>query len=291
MIWRSARLYTLIASLPVMVLLAAGQAPQTARPVAPTDLILIVDTSRTMVGEAGGQNIFPEVKRVLKELIDKANAGDNVILISYDATVQAYPAALINDQRDKDRLKAIVDRLPAKGDWTYTAAAIQEGLAEAKRLDDAQGAHKHVKVVILLTDGLNNPPPGVRGSAAEVRLEEVARRFAGMPWFVWQVQLGPQVDEGVDQAFRGAGFPNYRVAQTPAAQLDKVRQQVLDEVAAEQARRQAEEAAKRRQQEAAEAEARKKAEEAARRRQEEAERRARMRRALRPFGVAVGAAV
>ncbi len=178
----------------------------------------------------------------------------------------------------------------ARGDWTYTAAAIQEGLAEARRLDDAQGGSKHMKVVLLFTDGRNNPPPWVRGKSGEVRLEEVARRFAGMPWFVWQVQLGPEIDEGMDRAFRGQNYPNYKTVQTAAADLEKVRKQVRSELAAEQARQQAEEAAKRRRGEAAAAEARRKAEEAARRAREEAERRAKLRQMLLPLGVALSVA-
>jgi len=267
----------------------AGQVPGVKQGTA-LDLILIVDTSATMAGKAGGQNIFPEVKRVLKELIGSTQPGDNVVLIPYEATVQAYPTTLINDERDKQRLKVLVDRLSAQGKWTYTAAAIEAGLAEAKRLEDAQGASQHTKAVVLLTDGINDPPPEVRGTAAEVRLEDVARRFAGMPWFVWQVQLGPQLDESVDRAFRGR-LPNYNAVQRPATRLHQVREQVLKEVAAERERQQAKEEARRKQQDAAEAEARKKAEEAARRQREAAERRARTRRLLAPLGLVGGAVV
>jgi len=266
-----------------------GQVPGVKQGTA-LDLILIVDTSATMAGKAGGQNIFPEVKRVLRELIDSTQAGDNVVLIPYEANVQAYPTTLINDERDKQRLKVLVDRLSAQGKWTYTAAAIEAGLAEAKRLEDAQGASQHTKAVVLLTDGINDPPPEVRGTAAEVRLEDVARRFAGMPWFVWQVQLGPQLDESVDRAFRGR-LPNYNAVQTPAARLHQVREQVLKEVAAERERQQAKEEARRKQQDAAEAEARKKAEEAARRQREKAERWARTRRLLATLGLVGGAVV
>lgn len=269
---------------------SAGQVGRSERAGTPTDLFLIVDTSRTMIGEAGGQNIFPEVKRVLKELIEGCNRGDHVVLIPYDAEVRAQPTVVIQDDRDKQRLKRLVDGMVAKGDWTYTAAAIQEGLAEAKRLDDAQGGSKHMKVVLLLTDGLNNPPPWVRGQSGEVRLEEVARRFAGMPWFVWQVQLGPEIDQGIDRAFREQNYPNYKTVQTAAADLEKVRKQVRSELAAEQARQQAEEAAKRRREEAAAAEARRRAEEAARRAREEAERRAKLRQMLLPLGVALSVA-
>ncbi|MFZ5926310.1 MAG: VWA domain-containing protein [Acidobacteriota bacterium] len=279
-----AKLFAVIAILAVAACCAAGQAPPTPRPEVPTDLILVVDTSRTMIGEAGGQNIFPEVKRVLKELIEKAAVGDNVVLIAYDATVDAYPTTLINDREDKERLKVLIDQLRAKGDWTYTAAAIQAGMAEARRLHEAQGAAKHTKAVILLTDGINNPPPSVRGTSAEVRLEEVARRYAGMPWFVWQVQLGPQVDQDLDKAFREAGFPNYETVKTPAEDLDRVRQRIQNKITAEQARREAEEAERRKRREAAEAEARRRTDQAA-------ERRARMREVLHPLGVGVGAAV
>lgn len=39
------------------------------------DLVLIVDTSATMVGKAGGRNVFPEVKKALRELVERCNPG------------------------------------------------------------------------------------------------------------------------------------------------------------------------------------------------------------------------
>lgn len=72
-----------------------------------------------------------------------ATPGDNVVLISYGATVRAQPTALIYDEQDKAAIHRQINELKAEGDWTYTAAAIPKGLAEAKRLDDAQGANKH----------------------------------------------------------------------------------------------------------------------------------------------------
>jgi hypothetical protein len=233
------------------------------------DLVLIVDTSQTMVGKAGGRNVFPEVKRVLKEMIDACDAGDNVVLISYDATVREYPAALIYGQQDKEAMYRQIDDLKAEGDWTYTAAAIQKGLEEAKRLDDAQTANKHTKVVILLTDGLNNPPRQVRGTAAEVHLSDVARRVQGMPWFVWQIQLGPQIDAEVDQAFRDAGFQNYQPVKTAREQLAQVRADILKQIEAEKSRRAAEDAAARGRQKASEDLARLAAKDVARRQAEE----------------------
>jgi len=180
--------------------------------------------------------VFPEVKTALKELVQATTAGDNVVLISYDAVVRTNPTSLIYGPQDKAALHRQIDELKAEGDYTYTAAAIQKGLAEAKRLDDAQGDLKHTKVVVLLTDGLNDPPPSVRGKDSEVRLAEVAKRFEGMPWFVWQVQLGRTIDLGVDQAFREAGFPNYKSAKTAADQIERTRELIRSQMREERDR-------------------------------------------------------
>lgn len=232
-----------LAALPITAI--AQTAPQDAERIK-IDLVLIVDTSASMVGKAGGQNIFPDVKGALRDLVSASNPGDNILLISYDADVRSRPPAAIYGQQDKEAIHREIDGLSATGSWTYTAAALQKGLEEAKRLDEAQGGGKHAKVVVLLTDGLNDPPPAVRGSAAEVRLGEIARRFEGMPWFVWQVQLGPKVDSGVDEAFRSARFQNYRQVHTAAADLNRIRAEIQKEIDAEKARQAAEQAEARR---------------------------------------------
>ncbi len=263
----------LIVSVNLCLPLASAQNSAAEPPKAPMDLVLLVDMSLTMVGRAGGQNIFPEVKRALKELVDASGPGDNVVLIPYDADVRPRPAAVIYGDQDKAALKAEIDALSANGQWTYTAAAIQRGLGEAKRLDDAQATGKHPKVVVLLTDGMNDPPPAVRGTAAEVHLNEVARRFQGMPWFVWQVQLGPKIDADVDKAFQG--FSNYRSVRTPAADLNKVRADILKAVEAENARQASERAAAEQKKKAAQDEESRRAMEKARQREQaEAKKRA-----------------
>jgi hypothetical protein len=195
----------------------------------PLDLILIVDTSATMVGKAGGMNIFPQVKKTMKDLVDIGKQGDNVVLITYDAGVRVYPTATIGTENDKDSLKNVIDSLNADGPWTYTAAAVERGLAEANRLDNVEGISKHTKLILLLTDGLNDPPPGLT-DAGKIKLEEIVRPYTGKLWFVWQIQLGPQVDHAVDAAFGAAGFSNYRQVKTTPSDLDHLRNRVVQEV-------------------------------------------------------------
>jgi len=50
-----------------------------------------------------------------------------------------------------------------------------------------------------MTDGINDPPPSARATAG-VSLENVAKPFCKMPWFVWQIQLGKEIDREVDAA-------------------------------------------------------------------------------------------
>lgn len=129
--------------------------------------------------------------------------------------------------------------------------------------------------MILRTDGLNNPPPEVRGTAAEVHFRDVARKMQGMPWFVWHIQLWPQIDAGVDKAFRDAGFQNYQPVKTAGKQLAEVRAKISKQMEMEKVRRAAQEDEARR---AAEDAAERQAEEMSRRQREEAERRAARRR-------------
>lgn len=196
------------------------------------DLIFLVDTSATMIGKAGGKNIFPEVKRVLKEWISSAQVGDHVLLITYDATVKARPTAQILGEPDKKAIAREIDDMVAKGAWTYTAEALRYGLAEAARLDDAQGVtgKKNTKVVILLTDGINDPPKEVRGTDAEVKLSQVAMQYKDKPWFVWQVQLGAEPDAGVKSAFVDSGFQRFAPVTSAPGKLNDVREKIQAEV-------------------------------------------------------------
>lgn len=254
------RVYSILLCILMSPTFFAAAAGRSSEQQAPIDLILIVDTSETMVGKSGGQDILGQVKQVLKELVDACRPGDNVVLISYDADVRAYPTALIYDREDILALYRQIEGLNAVGKWTYTAAAIQKALAEASRLDSAQGDRRHAKVLVLLTDGLNNPPPGARGTEAEVKLDSVARRYQGMPWFVWQVQFGTKIDPGVDRAFQDAGFPNYKPVKTAADQIALVREGILSRISEERGRQELDEGKRREEAERAARELREKEE-------------------------------
>lgn len=190
-------------------LMAAGPQAQPKNAATAIDLVLIVDTSKSMVGKGGGTNIFAEVKATCKQLVKELSLGDSVTLIPYGTDVRPHPTVTLLTETERMRLFTFIDSLAANDDWTYTARALQVGLAEAARLEEAQpGRHR---VIAILTDGLNDPPPAAKGKGPT--LAEVARPYAGKPWYVFQVQLGPTVDSQLSEAL--GLFPHGRTIHDP----------------------------------------------------------------------------
>jgi Mg-chelatase subunit ChlD len=215
---------------------ARAQAPAVKKdaPRPHVDLILIVDTSESMVGKGkGATNIFGSVKQAAKELVDWAETGDSVVLISYDETVRLQPAVAVYGAREKAALKSSIDGLRAKGLFTYTAAVVRDALSEAVRLHNAQKADPggpHTKFIVLITDGINEPPP-YAGAAGKVSLPEVAKQLSDRPWFVWQIQLGPKVDRDVERVLTEANPGGY--AQVEALQAKGLSKKLRDQVITE----------------------------------------------------------
>ena len=197
----------------------------------PIDLILVTDCSRSMVGKGGPRNIFSEVKAAAKDLVDWVPPGGSFVLVAYDADVRLLPAVAIYGDRERNFARKAIDNLVASGNFTFTSQAVAESLKEAGRLHEAQlarGESPRRKLVILLTDGIDDPPPHAVGDARIV-LEDVARQFGEMPWYFWQIQLGAEIDHEIDAALR-PNLPNYDVVQVQ--DLDALRKTVLPEIAA-----------------------------------------------------------
>jgi len=175
-----------------------------------TDLILVIDTSKSMRGVGSSHNIFWDVIRTCKQLTDELlDINDTVTIISYDSEVTVFPTVTILTATELLRLKDIIDNLEAEGDWTYTSLALAKALDEAYRLESNFPNHR--KVIVIFTDGLNDPPPGL--SERGPSFAEVTSPYAGKPWFVLQVQLSSKLD--VDLAESIDEFPNSVVIHEP----------------------------------------------------------------------------
>lgn len=167
-----------------------------------TDLILIIDKSGSMAGAGGMPAIFPAVQATAKELVASLRPGDLAQIIFYGSDVVVQSPTVIYGEDDRRRVDSQIDAIKANGKYTFTAKALYDAIHEATRLETAQGTTDgtpHRKVIVLLTDGVNEPPPGVND--ASVDLSSEATQARGMPWYVWQVQLGPRADPMVDSMF------------------------------------------------------------------------------------------
>jgi hypothetical protein len=149
------------------------------------DMILVLDTSLSMVGY-GGKNIFDQVKSSLSRFIDKLEEGDSITFMSFDTEVKIYPRVVVNDANDKEILKKYLSVVEAKGAWTYTMEMIKNVLRTAQELETKEKERQ--KVIVILTDALDDPPPHQRKH--KFNIKEIASAYGGKDWFIFLVNLG-----------------------------------------------------------------------------------------------------
>ncbi len=161
------------------------------------DVILVLDTSMSMVG-SGGENIMPDVKSSIGRYIDGLNDGDRVTFVTFDSDVKVYPEILLDDKNDRDILKKYISVTEAKGKWTHTLKmlnkvfSLAEGISGSKSNEkdgekDAKESNDRKMVIIIMTDGLDDPPPGKKGS--KFNLKNIAEQHSGNDWWIYLVDL------------------------------------------------------------------------------------------------------
>lgn len=138
----------------VLLLLTGALHAQTLGPV---DWIFLVDTSKSMRGIGGTNDIWTDVKVSLDSFVDEAGEHDSITLYAFDSDVREIKSSRA------DLYRAILT-LPAEGKRTHLGAAITEGLARAESLRGSGDATRR-QVVVLFTDGrqdtkgIENPIP------------------------------------------------------------------------------------------------------------------------------------
>lgn len=187
---------------PILLSLFFSAIPALSAPEGKTDLVLIIDTSKSMRGAGGYANIFGRVKQSCKQIVRELSPGDTVTVIAFDSSVKVQPTVTIHGDTEISRVDGLIDDLRADGAWTFTAKALRNALEEAARLEKIFPGHN--QAVVILTDGLNDPPPG--DPEKDLTLESVAKPYSGKPWYVYQVQLGPKVDKNLSEALKS--FPH-----------------------------------------------------------------------------------
>jgi hypothetical protein len=144
------------------------------------DIILVLDTSMSMVGQAGGKNIFENVKKSIIDYIDKnVQDGDRFVYVTFDTDAKIYPPVLVDDDNDRDILKKYISMSQATGLWTNTYKMIYRVFEEAEKLEKEKKGRK--TEIVIMTDAIDDPAPG---EAKKFNLAEFAQKY-GKKADVW----------------------------------------------------------------------------------------------------------
>lgn len=165
--------------------------PESLRAAGNKDVILVLDTSLSMVGYQG-KDIFEPVKESVYKYIDTSiQDGDRVTFITFDEDVKVYPQVIIDDRNDRDIVKKYISVTQAKGQWTHTLKMLQSvfSLADQLTKENAQKTTelKRNVVIVIMSDGLDDPPPAQRKDAFS--LKTISDQFAGNDWWIYLVNL------------------------------------------------------------------------------------------------------
>ena len=125
-------------------------------------------------------------------------SGDTLTFISFDAVVRVYPAVAVNDQNDRDILKKYISMVEANGPWTYTMEMLKAVLRSASDLEAKNP--KRQRVIVILSDGLDDPPPAVR--MRQLNIKAVSQPYQGKDWFIYLVNLGELKDNKAIEPIR-----------------------------------------------------------------------------------------
>jgi len=154
------------------------------------DVILVLDTSLSMVGYQG-KNILESVKGSVNSYIDSLQDGDRVTFVTFDEGIKVYPQVLIDDQNDRDIVKKYISITEAKGKWTHTLQMLKTVFALADQLtkESAQKTTelKRNVVIVIMSDGLDDPPPSKVKEKFD--LKKVAAQYSGNDWWIYLVNL------------------------------------------------------------------------------------------------------
>ncbi len=153
------------------------------------DVILILDTSYSMIGSGGGykaKNIFEDVKGSIASYIDNLEDGDRVTFMTFDTAVRVFPTIFVDDDNDRDILKKYISMTQAKGLWTNTYYMIQAAFSKAESLETEEDNDRQI-VIVVMTDGIDDPAPDSLDK--RLNIKEISSRYSNKDWWVYLVNL------------------------------------------------------------------------------------------------------
>jgi len=185
----------------IAALFLCALAPVTAVAAQPisNEYYLVVDTSGSMIGQAGGQNIFPDVKKNLNRFISVLGTGDSVSILPFDAGLGKAFTRVIRSDADKRALSSFVTGLKAQGLTTWIYFSLDKVLARTRQVQAASPGTDHRQTIYLFTDGKDESKKGYTLSKIIAAFE--LRHAENPNVYLKYITSGTSVDpawEGID---------------------------------------------------------------------------------------------
>jgi uncharacterized protein YegL len=148
------------------------------------NVILVLDTSLSMVGK-GGKDIMGQVKDSISNYIDTLEKGDRVTFMTFDTDVRVYPTVEIEDTNDRDILKKYISMTEATGKWTHTLEMMKSVFEKADELSKSE--EERQPIIVVMTDGLDDPPPGEQD--ATFNIKSVTSPYKETNWWIYFISF------------------------------------------------------------------------------------------------------
>jgi Ca-activated chloride channel family protein len=188
------------ARMELVIAAAAGEISRAAR--RPTDLVVVLDRSGSMMGEK-----MEHARAAIRELVGQLNAQDRFALVAYsDGAALAIPLSPA-DERGRSAWMSTVAAIEATG-GTNMSSGLDLGL---DLVEQGRGSGR-VPHVILISDGLAN-----QGDPSPQGLTRRAQRAAQGEYMLSTVGVGADFNEYLMSALADAGTGNYYYVQDTRA--------------------------------------------------------------------------
>ncbi len=162
----------------------------------PVDYYLVVDVSGSMA--EGKVSTMEQVKQSLPGVVKVINPGDRVTIISFADMPVIESRFVIESDDDIKRVSEVVEGLNPSGRYTDMKSMLQT-LAEAST--DSDMAAYSRQYLIVLSDGIDDPPPGARKNLVnlETYRSEPAGEMGSGERYIYYISLGDQEDTALKE--------------------------------------------------------------------------------------------
>lgn len=160
------------------------------------DYLLVIDSS----GSMAERNTLGRVKASMPGFLDAFDKGDRVTLLQFDTSVREVMTVELKGDAERKQLQTAIEDMKAKGLHTDMAALLLD-LRQRAAAMQKEGRQAHI---IVLSDGLDDPRPGLGRKAGQVDLgkfrseEEAALKES----FVYYISLGEIANPALEEQLK-----------------------------------------------------------------------------------------